>query len=75
LVEWDRGYHVVVVCITGGNGTIYAMVVIGNEVGLDLEGPAAAENPRLRRRGETRGSRGPWARRSKDESGDPQNAH
>ncbi|KAK0442184.1 hypothetical protein EV421DRAFT_598193 [Armillaria borealis] len=37
--------------ITGGNGTRYVMVILGNGVGLDLEDLAAAESPRMRRRG------------------------
>ncbi|KAK0496548.1 hypothetical protein EDD18DRAFT_1166980 [Armillaria luteobubalina] len=38
-----------VFCVTGGNGTRYVMVILG--VGLDLEDLAAAESPRMRRRG------------------------
>jgi hypothetical protein len=58
-----------VICITGGNGTRQAMIILGNDIGLDLEDLAAAESPRLRRRGETRGSRGRWSRKLRDESG------
>lgn len=61
-----------VLCITGGNGTRHAMIIIGNKIGLDLEDLAAAESPRLRRRGETRGSRGRWSRKLTDQSGSPQ---
>ncbi|PBK95519.1 hypothetical protein ARMGADRAFT_802716 [Armillaria gallica] len=38
-----------VLCVTGGNGTRYVMVILGR--GLDLEDLAAAESPRMRRRG------------------------
>lgn len=41
-----------VVSLTGGNGTRHVMVIIGNKKGLDLEDLAAAESPRMRRRGE-----------------------
>lgn len=51
-----------VICITGGNGTRHAMIIIGNGIGLDLEDLAAAESPRLRRRGETKGNYGRWSR-------------
>ncbi|SJL12717.1 uncharacterized protein ARMOST_16148 [Armillaria ostoyae] len=40
-----------VFCVTGGNGTRYVMVILGRKVGLDLEDLAAAESPRMRRRG------------------------
>ncbi|SJL08718.1 uncharacterized protein ARMOST_12087 [Armillaria ostoyae] len=40
-----------VLSVTGGNGTRYAMVILGRGVGLDLEDLAAAEPPRMRRRG------------------------
>jgi hypothetical protein len=38
-----------VVCLTTGNGSRNAMVIIGKGVGLDLEDLAAAESPRARR--------------------------
>ncbi|KAK0497974.1 hypothetical protein EDD18DRAFT_1160441 [Armillaria luteobubalina] len=41
-----------VLSVTGGNGTRYAMVILGRGVGLDLEDLAAAEPPRMRRHGE-----------------------
>ncbi|KAK0201164.1 hypothetical protein DFS33DRAFT_1456339 [Desarmillaria ectypa] len=41
-----------VFCVTGGNGTRYVMVILGRGVGLDLEDLAAAEPPRMRRRGQ-----------------------
>ena len=41
-------------CLTGGNGTRNAMIIIGGGVGLDLEDLAAAESPRLLRRNESR---------------------
>jgi hypothetical protein len=44
-------------CLTGGNGTRDVMVIIGKEVGLDLEDLAAAESPRLLRRNERRTQR------------------
>lgn len=37
-------------CLTGGNGTRYAMIILGNGEGLDLEDLAAAESPRILRR-------------------------
>ncbi|KAK0431195.1 hypothetical protein EV421DRAFT_2011865 [Armillaria borealis] len=40
-----------VLSVTGGNGSRYAMVILGRGVGLDLEDLAAAEPPRMRRRG------------------------
>ncbi|KAK0236546.1 hypothetical protein EDD85DRAFT_770665 [Armillaria nabsnona] len=40
-----------VLSVTGGNGTRYVMVILGRGVGLDLEDLAAAEPPRMRRRG------------------------
>jgi hypothetical protein len=43
-----------VLCLTGGNGTRYVMVIIGKGHGLDLEDLAVAESPRMRRRGEKR---------------------
>jgi len=43
-----------VVSLTGGNGTRHVMVIIGKRKGLDLEDLAAAESPRMRRRGEER---------------------
>jgi hypothetical protein len=44
-----------VVSLTGGNGTRHVMVIIGKKRGLDLEDLAAAESPRMRRRGDERG--------------------
>lgn len=61
-----------VLCITGGNGTRHAMIIIGNEIGFDLEDLAAAESPRLRRRGETRAGHSRWSRKVKVESGSSQ---
>ncbi|KAK0496551.1 hypothetical protein EDD18DRAFT_1309590 [Armillaria luteobubalina] len=50
--KWACGRKTKKVCsITGGNGTRYVMVILGNGVGLDLEDLAAAESPRMRRRG------------------------
>ncbi|PBK87257.1 hypothetical protein ARMGADRAFT_1016762 [Armillaria gallica] len=37
--------------VTGGNGTRYVMVILGDKAGLDLEDLAAAEPPRMRPRG------------------------
>lgn len=56
-----------VVSLTGGNGTRHVMVVIGNKKGLDLEDLAAAESPRMRRRGEDSDR---LAKRVRDEHGE-----
>ncbi|KAK0236544.1 hypothetical protein EDD85DRAFT_833729 [Armillaria nabsnona] len=42
--------------VTGGNGTRYVMVILGNKAGLDLEDLAAAEPPRMRPRGKDNNS-------------------
>lgn len=55
-----------VVSLTGGNGTRHVMVIIGNKKGLDLEDLAAAESPRMRRRGEDSDR---LAKRVRDEHG------
>lgn len=54
------------VSLTGGNGTRYVMVIIGMADSLDLEDLAAAESPRMRRRGE---SSSRWGTRSVHETG------
>ena len=56
-----------VVSLTGGNGTRHVMVIIGNKKGLDLEDLAAAESPRMRRRGEDSDR---LAKRVRDEHGE-----
>ena len=55
-----------IVSLTGGNGTRYVMVIIGNGVGLDLEDLAAAESPRMRRRFEDSGR---WGTHSAGKTG------
>ena len=57
------------VSITGDSGTRYAIVIIGNAVGLDWEDLASADSPRLRQRRETLESRSRWSKKVRDESG------
>jgi len=51
-----------VISLTGGNGTRHVMVIIGKKLGLDLEDLAAAESPRMRRRGEEAQGPGRWSK-------------
>jgi len=55
------------ICITGGNGTRYAMIIRCSGEGIDLEDLAASESPRLRSRGA--GIHGRWHKKMRNQMG------